>query len=163
MCNKGQQRGFTLLAGIFILIVLAALGAFMVNISSMQHVSSALDVQGARAYQAARAGIEWGVYQVLDPTNATAVAPSNPSWPNLPSCPASPSSLTIEGFAVTVTCGRSAVYNESGTVRSIAVYSLQATATSGVPGSLGYIERQLQATVSKCRATDAAAPGYACN
>lgn len=157
------QRGFTLVAGLFILLVLAALGAFMVSISSLQHLASAQDIQGARAYQAARAGIEWGLYQVLDPLNATAVAPSSASWPNLPACPASPTALTVDGFAVAVTCSRSAIYNENGTVRSIAVYRLQATASSGAPGAVSYVERQLQATVSKCRATDAPAPGYGCS
>jgi MSHA biogenesis protein MshP len=149
-------------AGLFILLVLAALGAFMVSISSLQHLASAQDIQGARAYQAARAGIEWGLYQVLDPLNTTAVAPSSPSWPNLPPCPASPTALTVEGFAVAVTCSRSVIYNENGAVRSIAVYQIQSTASVGAPGSLNSIERQLQATVSKCRATDAPAPGYGC-
>ena len=37
-------------------MVLAALAAFVMIVSTTQQVGSALDVQGARAYQAARAG-----------------------------------------------------------------------------------------------------------
>ncbi len=156
------QRGFTMVSAIFILLVLAALGVFIANISATQQLTSAQDLQGARAYQAARAGIEWGIYQVLDPANATVVAPGSATWPNLPSCLASPTNLEIEGFSVSVECMRSATYNENGNVRSIAIYSLTATASSGVRGTPGRIERQLQATISKCRTTEGTAPSYGC-
>lgn len=164
-----RQSGFTMMSAIFIVVVLAVLGAFIAGISSTQQVGSAQDVQGSRAYQAARAGIEWGIYQVLDPVNATVVAMVPPygtgaqPWPNMPACPASPTSLTIEGFNVSVTCVSSATYNENGNVRSIMVYSLAATASLGTVGSPGRVERQLQATVSKCRTTDGFAPGYGCS
>ena len=157
------QHGFTMISAIFILVVLAALGAFVVNISTIQQITSVQDLLGTKAYQAARAGIEWGIYQVLDPTNTTVVAPTNATWPSMPPCPASPTSLTVDGVRVSVTCTVSATYNENGSVRSIAIYSIGATATSGTPGSQGYIERQLQATVSKCRTSDGAAPSYGCS
>jgi MSHA biogenesis protein MshP len=60
-----SQYGFLLVTAIFLLVILAALGAFILTISGTQQTSSALDVQGTRAYQAARAGIEWASYQVL--------------------------------------------------------------------------------------------------
>jgi MSHA biogenesis protein MshP len=91
-----NQRGFAMIAAIFLLVVLAGLGVGMANFSLLQHTSSAMDVQGARAYQAARAGIEWGLYQSLVLTLAT--------------CPAGPTSFvpatapTLAGFTVTVTC-----------------------------------------------------------
>jgi len=164
-----MQTGFTMISAIFIVVVLAALGAFIANISSTQQVASAQDVQGVRAYQAAQSGIEWGVYQVLDPANATVAAMVPPygtgaqPWPNMPACPASPSNLSIEGFDVSVTCTASATYNENGSVRALVVYSLAATASLGAVGSPGRVERQLQATVSKCRSTEGVAPGFACS
>ena len=57
-------RGFAIVSAIFILVVLSVLGAAMVSLSTSQHLGSAQDVQGARAYQAARSGVEWGLYQV---------------------------------------------------------------------------------------------------
>jgi Tfp pilus assembly protein PilX len=60
-----MQSGFLLVSAIFLLVILAALGAFILTISGTQQTSSALDVQGARAYQAARAGIDWASYQLL--------------------------------------------------------------------------------------------------
>lgn len=62
-------KGFAIITAIFILVVLAVLGSFIVNISTSQHIGSAIDVQGVRAYQAARAGIEWGLYKVTQDTN----------------------------------------------------------------------------------------------
>lgn len=164
-----KQMGFTMVSAIFILVVLAALGAFIVNVSTTQQITTAQDTQGARAYQAARAGIEWGLYQVLDPANATVVAPGAATWPNLPECPAA-TILPVEGFNVQVACTRypttatpNDVYRENGSVRAIRVYELTATASTGTPGTAGYIERQLQARVSKCRTSDGAAPDYACS
>lgn len=165
------QRGFTIVSAIFLLVVLASLGAFIVNISTTQSVTSAQDVQGSRAYHAARAGLEWGLYQVLDPLNTTVVAPGSATWPNMPNCPADVT-MTIEGFSVSVHCDRfpagaagpsgPPVYNEDGTTRSIVVYEMTATASSGVVGVIGFVERSVSATVSKCRAVDGAAPMYEC-
>ena len=161
------NRGFVLPSAIFLLVILAALAAFLVNISTTQSMTSAQDVQGARAYQAARAGIEWGLYQVLDPTNATValmVAPYGTGalpWPNMPGCPAA-TTLLIEGFSVAVSCAASPVYFEAGDTRRIGVYRLVAMATQGVFATATYVEREVAVTVSKCRALDGVAPGYEC-
>ncbi|MFA7269404.1 MAG: hypothetical protein WC073_08680 [Sterolibacterium sp.] len=104
-----RQNGFTIVSAIFILVVLAALGAFMVTVSTTQQIGSALDVQGSRAYQAARSGIEWGVFQV-QATPAYNFGHASVD-PNTRGCPASPTSFsfpvtaaTLTGFTVTVTC-----------------------------------------------------------
>ena len=153
--------GFVLPSAIFLLVILAALAAFLVTISTTQNMTSAQDVQGARAYQAARAGIEWGLYQVLDTTNIPDVKPDNPLWPNMPACPSGV--LVIEGFTVTVGCVPAPQdYLESGDSRSVRVYRLVSTATIGVIGRANRIERQIQVTFSKCRARDGAARDYAC-
>ena len=64
--RKTREAGFSLVTAIFLLVILASLGAFIVTVAGVQQTSSALDVQGTRAYQAARAGIEWASYQVLN-------------------------------------------------------------------------------------------------
>src|SRR5512135_2438392 len=105
MCRNHEQAGFTIVTALFLLVVLAALGAFMVSIATTQHVESALDLQGARGYQAARAGIEWGAYQVLNPENTNPdVAPYNDRY----ACADTPAAVAVggslSGFAVTVQC-----------------------------------------------------------
>lgn len=155
-----RAAGFVMPSAIFLIVILAALAAFLVSIAQTQHAASALDLQGARAYQAARAGLEWGLYQVLDPTEASAVAPANPAWPNLPACPAA-ANLTIEGFAVAVGCA-SFDYREAGDHRRLRVYQLTATASSGAAATSSRVERQVAATVAKCRSDVGVAPDYAC-
>ena len=150
MTNR-NQNGFLLPAAIFILVILAALGAYALNITSVQQSTSTQDVQGSRAYQAARAGVEWAAYQVLTP-GATALV----------NCPASPTTLSIDNFSVAVTCTRSADYFEQGTDHTIAMYDIVATASFGTVGALNYIERQVQLTLSKCLGTDAT-PNYQCS
>ena len=147
--NKQTSRGFLLPAAIFLLVILAALGAYALNISSTQQATSKQDIQGSRAYQAARAGLEWAIFQVLAPGTT-----------NLVNCP-TPTTLTIEGFTVNVTCTQSVDYNEQGTDRTIRLFEITSRASFGVAGTIDYSERQLQATVSKCRATDAT-PAYEC-
>jgi MSHA biogenesis protein MshP len=150
MTNQ-HNKGFLLPAAIFILVILAALGAYALNITSIQQATSTQDVQGSRAYQAARAGVEWGAYQVLSPGTTALV-----------NCPASPTSLTIDNFTVSVTCSRSVDYFEQNTDHTIAMYDVTATASFGTTGTIGYVERQMQVTLSKCLGTDAT-PNYQCS
>jgi len=161
---KLKERGFTIVTAIFLLVVLAMLGAFMLSLTGLQQSSSVLDVQGVRAYQAARAGVEWGAWQVLDPDNAIGTSA-------LPTCPASPTQLTLTDslspFTVTVTC--SATSTTEGN-RNVATYLIVATACNqpsagscpNATPSAGYFERQMQATLSKCKDPTAAGPRFTC-
>lgn len=145
-----KQQGFLLPAAIFILVILAALGAYALNITSVQQNTSLQDTQGTRAYQAARTGVEWAAYQVLNP-GGTALA----------NCPTSPSTLTVDSFSVSISCTRSN-YNEQGADHTIAMYDITSTATFGTVGTLNYVERQIQLTLSKCLGTDET-PNYQCS
>lgn len=131
-------RGFALLSAIFILVVLAALGAFILNVSSSQQIGSALDVQGARAYQAARAGIEWGLFQRLQQGNCAAATSFAPAAP------------TFAGFTVTVTCATTADANNGPTVFALTSTACNqpddgACPNTANPGPL-YVERRLDVT-----------------
>lgn len=128
-----MEDGFSIVSAVFLLVVLSALGAFMVTFSTVQHTTSAMDVRGAQAYQAGRAGIEWGIYRVLRITPA--------------SCAANQALGNVAGFAVTVQCTASGPFTEG--VTQVMVYQITSTASSGTVGGLGYVERQLQATVSR--------------
>lgn len=151
-------RGFALVSAIFILVVLAALGAFIVNISTSQQIGSALDVQGVRAYQSARAGVEWGLFQVQSTAAYNFSYGPGPGAvgtadPNSRLCPASPTSFvpaapTLAGFTVTVVCEAAA--DASGgptifTVRSTACTQPNGGACPNIttPGNL-YVERRLE-------------------
>lgn len=136
-CAFGQ-RGFGIVTAVFLIVVLAALGAFMVTVFGLQQSAGAVDVQSARAYQAARAGIEWGIYQA---TVAASCAPAQ--------------TLTFGGtlssYTVTVRCTAFSADELGATVN---LYELVATACNAAPcpnpavnPGPRYLERQLRAVV----------------
>ena len=138
------QKGLSLVTAIFLLVVLAGLGAVMMTFFTAQQQSTALDIMGTRAYQAAKAGIEWGAYQVLLPIPPSG-GPPNPCFTSPTTLPALGGSLS--GFTVRVTCSR---YTPIPADQAIsAVYSLQSTATQGQPSLPDYVERQVSATFAQ--------------
>jgi MSHA biogenesis protein MshP len=135
------QRGFALVTAIFILVVLAALGGFIATVSTTQHAGSALDVMSARAYQASRAGLEWGLFQALQPVAA---------------CAATTDIGNLNGVAVTVTCtavaSGNAVEAGLGTIYRITSIACSPAIGTNCPGSAasrGYVERRLTALVER--------------
>ena len=130
------QRGFAAIAAIFIVLLLAALGAFMVGFSNTQQLNSAQDLQGSRAYWAARGALEWGIATV------TATA-SLGLCVTLMASPPTP----LDGFEVAVNCDRK-TYTEGNI--TVNVMRLTATASKGGgPGSVGYVERSVSASVER--------------
>ena len=131
------NQGFAIITAIFILVVLAVLGAFMVNVSSNQHIGSALDVQGVRAYQSARAGIEWGLYQTSIGNSCASI--NNNSF--------TPAASTLTGFTVTITCNASVDASSGPTIYTITSTACNATGScpAATPGNL-YVERRLDVT-----------------
>lgn len=155
------QRGFSIVTAIFLIVVLALLGVYIVSVTGIQQSSQQIDLQGVRAYHAARAGIEWAAFQVLDPNNTLNPATCGTAFVT---CPASPATLpalagSLSPFTVTVTCSATATTEGN---REIRVFAITSTATAGTAGTPGYVNRQLQATLSKCHDPTAAAPRCEC-
>jgi MSHA biogenesis protein MshP len=160
------ERGFAFVAALFLLVVLGAFVAFVTAISMNSQTAGALAVQGTRAYEASRAGVEWATYQILDPRRAINGVVTTP-----PPCFASPSTPTLPGdlaqFSLTVTCTRypanSATpnYYEEGSLRTV-VYDVTATASQGTAGAADYVERQIQVRIEQCKNPTGASPAYSC-
>lgn len=147
------RRGFALPSAIFLLVVLAALAAFMVSLSTTQNLTQAEDVQGVRAYWAARSAAEYALDKLLAPedeSGATSFKPcSDAAWP-------AALAGQLEGFTILLSCNRSPAagnYTEGGL--NIVVYSVVAVASAGAPGALGYIERKVSMSAAKCKNPDA--------
>ncbi|MEY4884581.1 MAG: hypothetical protein RIS34_2435 [Pseudomonadota bacterium] len=145
-----------MVSALFILVVLAVLGAAMAKISARQQLGSASELNAARAYQSARAGLEWGAFSVLIPA-----PPAAPGADTPPACPATPTHLALSGelagFVVSVTCTRTGPVVDGDLSRTF--YQLQATAcnaptagscvtTPASPSSI-YVERRLSWTVTR--------------
>lgn len=147
------QRGISIVMAIFLLLLFGLIAALMATMLSTASMTEAQDIEGARTYQAARAGIEWGVYQ-LDP---------NATKSDLPDC-FSPATLTaIPGYSVRVACapypGAATTYQEGS--RTIRIFQITATATSVAARPPG-VEREIVVTVEKCRDTSVTVAPFDC-
>lgn len=136
-----RARGFALILALFLIISLAAIGGYLLTVSNVQVESGILDEQGARAYQAARAGLEWGAYRVLQASSCAGTTTF--AFPTGPGD-------ELNGFSVTVSCTAFGAESEGGaTVSTFRITSTgcNAGACPGAPVP-GYVERQLQLTVA---------------
>jgi len=132
------EAGFSLVTAIFLLVVLAGLGAVMVTFFTAQQQSSTLDVAGSRAYQAARAGIEWASYQVLQNSGTCAASTTLPALGG-----------SLSSFTVTVTCTSTAYSDMSTASNTVTIYSIVSLAIQGTAGQPDYVERKVSATLQQ--------------
>ena len=148
------ERGFSLVTAIFLLVVIGGLGMFAVTLSTTQHQSMAMDVMGKRAYQAARAGIEWGAFQIVQ---SSVAAPPAGAGGFAALCIATPTAYTssavtitaqaLDSFTVQVACTNGGSFTDGVPIQ---VYMLTASAVyGGSPGDSDYVERQLSVTLAQ--------------
>jgi MSHA biogenesis protein MshP len=137
-----KQRGFSLIMAVFLIVVLGGIAVFIGRVSTMQHHSSALDEEGAMAYQAAKSGIEWGVYQAIESSSCITPPQEFTLALAVPTTPAS----TVD-YTVTVRCESPTPTPKEGSTE-VNVYQITATANNAAAGNFA-VERQLTATVSK--------------
>ena len=60
-----SQRGFTLIAALFVIVICATMGVSMMISNRAQHIEGAREVLESQALQAAQAGIDWGLNQAF--------------------------------------------------------------------------------------------------
>jgi MSHA biogenesis protein MshP len=123
-----RARGMSLVAALFLIVVIAALGAFAVRIGLGQQQTVNLSLLTSRALAAANAGIDWSAARALDPTT--------------PNCSAGSLALTqagLAGFTVDVTC-LSTPFLPEGTL-----YVIEAVSRYGTYGQPDYVSRRVRA------------------
>ena len=123
--TDSRQTGFSLVVAIFLLVVVSGLIAYMINLTAVQHATLALSVQGARAMQAARSGLDYAIYQVNQPGGSCADVAANIGF--------AASAPELETFTVQLTCASTSHSEDLAGGTSFSVYELTATATAGRP------------------------------
>jgi len=126
------QQGITLIGAIFVLIIVSLLGQYLINIAGVQRQTSLLSLQSSRAYQAANAGLEWGIAKTIADNTCPISFPT--SFPSLSS------------FTVTISCNHLGNFDENGITSN--VYKLNATSQFGSYGEVDYVSRQLQVIIN---------------
>lgn len=139
---RKKLAGFYVISAVFFLVLLSLLGAYMLQFSILQQTAGTQDFLSVKALQAARSGIEWGIFQVGRNSSCT-VAGSDFS-----------PGFGLADFTVSVKASTQGPYDEAGT--AIRICSITATAcnspTAGVcPGNsatIYYVERELTASIA---------------
>lgn len=140
---RQAARGLGAITAILVLVVMGAMAAAVVRMGRLTQTTSQQDTQALRASSAARAGLEWGLYQAL-----------KGSWT---SCSGASQTLNLGtdlGMRVSVGCN-SQLYNEGesapGTPATVRVFTIDAVAcnSSSCPDAAAatretYVERRRQ-------------------
>lgn len=144
-----RSRGLSLITAVFLLVALAVMSAAMVRLYVAQQASTAMDVRGSQAYQAALSGLEWGIHRQLrvQPPSVDCFAPSPQTF-------AMPAGSRLSGFIVTVTCTVKPGGNTAGETTnrwSLTAIACNQPLSTGclTPGSdPDYVRRQVQAELN---------------
>ena len=129
-----DNTGFVLIAALFLLVVLSFVATVTVSIAGISYSTTTLAMQSARAYFAARSGLEWGSYEV---TQNPKVCPANTAF-----------YLTqggLQGFTVNVTCTVTS-FNE-GTA-NLNIFNFTSFATKSTFGERDYISKEMRTSVA---------------
>ncbi len=145
MKKTNNQKGFTIITVIFIIVILALMGAYVVSLFGLTRATNTLALQGIRAYYAAKSGIEWGLNRVSTLTGGVYTCPSG----SIATCPTGYTGTTntlsltqsgVTGFSVTVSCCQKSI--SEGTT-SYNTFQLSSKSEYGAVGSANYVSRQL--------------------
>lgn len=131
---RNQTNGFSIVSAMFILVILTLVGSYIVSVAALTRTSGNLVAQGVRTYYAAKSGLEWATYKVVQ-------SPFN--------CPAASTTFTVSiansaVYSVTVTCTQNSFQENNITYN---VFQLTSTGSYGTLGSLDYASRQVYATI----------------
>ena len=136
--TANRAQGFSLIAAIFILIVLSAAAAAALRLSGVQRTTSDFGLQGTRAYYAARSGIEWAIGKIALDGDCDEFDADGPDG-----------LFNVDAFQMTVRCtGESTHHTVNGWqtvyhVESKAEYPIRDAWLHG-----DYVRRRLRATLT---------------
>lgn len=125
MKGHSAQRGFALVAALFLLVVLAMLGAFAVRMNMTQRHASDLELQELRAQAALSSYIEYAAARLL--------VPGVNNCGNLVNLP-------VDGFAVRF--DQCVVASPTSNGVAVNIYTIDLTASRGAYGTPEFVQRR---------------------
>lgn len=130
MIGMHKSNGFILVTVLFLIAVVAVIAVVMTTTTSVQNLTTVYSLQQARAYFAAKSGLEYGIDRAVNAAVCTN------------------SAITLPGvsFNVNISCTSVGGINEAGNITT--VYTLSSTATTGALGDVGYVTRTVRTMVN---------------
>jgi MSHA biogenesis protein MshP len=135
MNNFKKQSGFSAIIVIVLIVLFALMGGYMATLTSVSAVSTATSAASIQAWFAARSGVEWAVYQALEPGGCGNVT-----------SPLNFSGGGLSGFQATISCNETLGITEGPDTYNI--YNIGVTATRGNPGQETYVSRSVTVTIT---------------
>jgi MSHA biogenesis protein MshP len=129
MTLPNRQRGFSLVAAVFVIAIALLIVLAAVLTLSARNRSTVQALDASRALFAAQSGVDIAIARSLGG-----------------GCAAVPASVEIEGFTVTLGCSATLVDEAPDTYR---IYTLTAVAQRGSFASNTFISRRVRATVAE--------------
>jgi len=133
-----HEKGFSLVAALFVMVVVALAVVGMARLSVSTNGTISLAIQQARAYQAARAGLEWGIRKAVKEGSCVSDA-----------------SLALDGalaeFSGVVVLCRNVLYPSRENGKDLTLYTITAVAQNAPSAAArpDYAFRQLTAKVER--------------
>lgn len=128
-----SENGFAMITIIFILVVIAAIGAAMAKLESQGSQLNNLSIQESRAYYAAASGLDWAVTNIQG-NNCVDIEGQ-----------IAKSASDLYGSKITIFCQQKS-YTEG--TQTIIIHSIRSQATIGVYGtSPSFVSRQIESTI----------------
>lgn len=118
---RRQQRGFSAILMIALIVLVAGMLSYAVTVTSAAHDSTARELASARVMRAAQSGLEWGQFRVRPGVAPLCAASSNITVP-----------YSSGALAVTVTCTANGPYTEGAA--TVSRYQFTATACTPAAG-----------------------------
>jgi MSHA biogenesis protein MshP len=131
--KRNREHGFALVAAIFLMVVLAGLGAFAVRTAMSQQFATNLDLDSARAEAAVQAGMEYAALRLTPPNGCASLsAPFG----------------VADGFTVRI--DNCVQQNPAPIVNGVAlsVFTVDITAFRGVYGTPEFVSRTKSARIA---------------
>ncbi len=125
-----KNKGFILVSVLFLVVVLGAIAVVMSSTTGVQQFTNVYSIQAARAYFAARSGLEYAIDRA---TTAGACTNGNVALAGI-------------NFTVNVSCASTAGIDEAGNLST--VFIITSTASTGSLGSVNFVTRTVRTTIN---------------
>jgi len=137
-----RQKGFSAIIAVVLIVLFALLGTYMATLSNISSFNTTQSLGSMQAWFAARSGVEWAAFRVINDGNCGAV---NAVTINL-------TGGATNGFSVAMTCtvvdddGAADGIREGGTTYNI--YNITANATKGTIGGISYLSKTINISIT---------------
>lgn len=138
-----KQTGFSAIAALVLVVLLALLGTYMATTSSISSLNTTQSYGSMQAWFATRSAVEWAAFRVINDGNCATVNGASPL---------SISGGSTNNFSVALTCNE---FDDGGTPGRIDegatpynVYDITAIATRGSVGGITYLSKEINISIT---------------